>query len=319
MLLRIATWGLILLATSIVSAQDTSKTSNPPVPHPTNACPAQNGPHVTDDTTRAKQQRLLQQKCAEMDRLQREITRLRASTGTVQQIVVKVQILEVSLSKIRDAGMDTVWFANGCASRAEIRKLLDSIAARKDVHLIAPVAQAESNASVRFVDWLGRNSMAKVLSEQTLVTVSGRPVSVHAGGEFPVPANGDSKTAVDFMTFGTEMKLLASALGDNQVRLEVNARVSTLDYQRAIDMSGARIPGLRVRQFNTGLELSFGETAVLTGLVEQRTEARQNESPQIEDAVVDVGLMVVVTPERVSLIETPAVNANRDTNRSIKK
>jgi pilus assembly protein CpaC len=251
-----------------------------------------------------------------MDRLQREIMRLRAATGTAEQILVNVQMLEVSLTKLRDMGMDPVWFANGCVSGAEIQKVVDSFVGRADTPLVAPVIEAESTGGVRFVEWLRRNGLAKVLSEPTLVAVSGRPASVHVGGEFPVPAKGDSKAAVDFRTFGTELKVLALALGNNQVRLEVNTRVSEVDYKRAIEINGIRIPGLNVRQCDTGFELSFGQTAVLTGLVGQRTEAHPNDGGQIEDVVVDVGLMVVVTPERVPPIEAPAASANRDLDRS---
>src|SRR5438270_3059521 len=43
---------------------------------------------------------LLKQKLSELERLQREIRQLRAETGTGSQIVVRVQMLEVSLSKL---------------------------------------------------------------------------------------------------------------------------------------------------------------------------------------------------------------------------
>ena len=135
-----------------------------------------------------------------------------------------------------------------------------------------------------------------------------------------MPANNDSKAVVDFRKFGTELDVLALSLGDNQVRLEVNTRVSVVDYNHAIEINGVRIPGLKVRQCDMGVELSFGQTAVLmTGLVDQRTEARQDEGGQIEDMLVDVGLMVVVTPELVPPIEVPVASANCKTNSSIRK
>jgi pilus assembly protein CpaC len=252
-----------------------------------------------------------------MDRLQRDIIRLRAATGTAQQVLVKVQMIEVSLTHLQRMGMDTEWFANGYVSGPEIRKLLDEIGARAETPLAEPVTTAEPSDSWLFVDWLKRSSLAKVLSEPTLVTVSGRPASVHVGGEFPLPANDDTKTAVGFRTFGTELEVQALALGDNQVRLEVNTRVSAVDYSRAIEIDGVRIPGLKVRRCDTGVELSFGQTAVLTGLVEQRTEAHQDDGGQMEDVIVDVGLMVVVTPELVPPIEVPVASANRETDRSI--
>jgi Flp pilus assembly secretin CpaC len=332
MLLHILTLGTVLLAMQTVSAEDTPASSHPSIPHQPNACPTQDPPHpsgdildttvsgyMSKDATCDEQQLLLQQKCAELDRLQREVKQLRAATGTAQQILVKVQMLEVSLTKLRNMGMDTDWFANGYIYEAKIRQLLDATGGRADKPMAEPVAKAESNDSLRFVDWLKQNNLAKVLSEPTLVTVSGRAASVSVGGEFPVPAINDSKTAVDFRNFGTELNLLALALGDNQVHLEVNTRVSAVDYNHAIEISGARIPGLKVRQCDTGFELSFGQTAMLTGLVEQRTEAHQVDGGRTKEVLVDVGLMVVVTPELVPPLEVPAASANRDNNRAKKK
>ena len=332
MLLRIVTLGSILLATQTVSADDTPASSSPSIPHQTNTCPAQDAPHpsgvqsgttvsdrVTNVATRHEQQLLLQQKCVELDRLQREVIQLRAATGTAQQMLVKVQMLEVSLTKLRDMGADTEWFANGFVSGAKIRQLLDATGGRADTPISEPVAKVVSNDSLRYLDWLKRNNLAKVLCDPTLAIVSGRSASLNVGGEFPVPANNDSKAAVDFKNFGTEIELLALALGDNQVELEINARVSEIDYNHAIEINGTRVPRLKVRQCDTGCELSFGQTAMLTGLVEQRTEVHQVDGGRTKEIRVNVGLMVVVTPELVRPLESPAASANRDINRDIRK
>ena len=90
-----------------------------------------------------------------------------------------------------------------------------------------------------------------------------------------MPATDDTKAAVEFQTFGTELEVQALPLGNNQVRLEINTRVSEVDEGHAIEMNGVRIPGLKVRHCNATVELPFGQTAVLTGLlssVAQQTE-----------------------------------------------
>ncbi len=296
MFLRIIALGLIALATPIVSAEDTA--------------PASVGGHATDAATRDEQQRLLQQKCAEMDRLQREIARLRAASGTAQQIIVKVQMMEVSLTKLRQMGVDTEWFANGDVGRQSIRKLLDELGGSEETPVGKSVNKAERNDILLFVDGLRKNGLAKVLTEPSLVAVAGQPASVHSGGKFPLPTNDETKSAVEFHTFGTELEVEALPIGDNQVRLAVNARVSEVDASRAIEVNGVRIPGLKVRHCNTAVELPFGQTAMLTGLLERRTEARQMEDGQTEDVVVDMGLILVVTPERVTPTEMPKDNGN---------
>src|SRR4029078_4443318 len=87
----------------------------------------------------------------------------------------------------------------------------------------------EPNGILRFMDALKQNNVAKLLAEPTVVVVSGRPGSFNVGGEFPIPAKDGSKAAVEFRKFGTQLDLVALALGDNLVRLEVRTRVSEID------------------------------------------------------------------------------------------
>jgi hypothetical protein len=104
---------------------------------------------------------------------------------------------------------------------------------------------------------------------------------------------------------------MAEAVGDNRVRLEVNANVSALDQNHAIEIHGVSIPGLKVRQCDTGCELSFGETVVITGHVEKRVEAIQGQDGEVKEVTVDIGYMVVVTPEIAQPIESSVAGAMR--------
>ena len=64
-------------------------------------------PYVASRTTTAtanKTRSLLNRKIAERDQLQREISELRAATKTPSQISVRVEMLEVNLTKARRAG-----------------------------------------------------------------------------------------------------------------------------------------------------------------------------------------------------------------------
>jgi pilus assembly protein CpaC len=246
----------------------------------------------------AEAQLLLQQKCAELDRLQQEIGQLRAKTGTPQQILVKVQMLEVGLTKMRDFGINTEWFANAqlVMDPADLRQVLDSAGAYTQ--------SATDDANVKnlsdglqFVDWLRKNNYAKTLADPTLVVVSGKPASLHVGGEFPMPPANAPNAAINFRQFGTQLNVEASAVGDNRVSLNIKARVSDLDNSNAIEMNGIRVPGLRVREFDSGSELPFGQSIMMTGLVQKRIEAIERADGEVVENTVDVGFMVVVTPE----------------------
>lgn len=282
---------LLLFATHSVSA---------------NESPVASGP----SSAPAEQQRLLQQKCAELDQLQAEIKKLRDATGTPQQILVKIQMLEVGLTKMRDHGISTEWFSNNnLMSHAEIQKVFDS--ARAYTQSETDDSQAENSTDgLQFVNWLREQNLAKPLADPNIVVISGKPASLHIGGEFPVPDTNESKTSVGFRQFGTQLNVEALAVGDNRVRLDVKARVSELDDSYAIDMNGVRVPGLRVRECNTGSELSFGESIMLTGLVQRRVEAIERADGQVVENAVDVGLIVVITPELIQPANEPVAKVS---------
>jgi Flp pilus assembly secretin CpaC len=100
--------------------------------------------------------------------------------------------------------------------------------------------------------------------------------------------------------------------------LELFVKVSRIDESQAVEINGESIPGLNVRQFDTASELTFGQTAVVMGLVEKRTECLSVEG-QVKDVAVDVGLMVVVTPELFQPRAEAAASANRDIDSALKR
>ncbi len=264
-------------------------------------------------------QQLLKQKSAELDQLQREVQQLREVTGTEQQIVVKVQMLEVGLSRLRNRGLDTAWFADGFISQAKMQQSLETAGQLAYIAPSESVAEAKSNENLRFVEWLKQKDFAKVLADPTVTVVSGKSATLFVGNEFPLPTGERSSAAVNFRSVGTELHLNAEALGDNRVRLDVDTSVSSIDQGRAIEINKVIVPGLKVCRCDTGCELAFGETLVLTGHVEKRLEALQGNNGEIKEVTVDIGYMVVVTPEIAKPIEGPVVGAKRNGSQTIRK
>jgi hypothetical protein len=253
-------------------------------------------------------QALLRQKLVERDALQREIDELSAATESWQQIVVRVKVMEVNLTKMRKQGVD---FATSLAPFARDETLADgsrwNTAYSKTA---APVGHGQApcgagtcqnhSAATSFWDMLEQNNIARVMAEPTLAVVSGRAASFEVGGELPIPAGQGSAGACQFISFGTKLDVLASALGGNKVRLEVRPKISEVCDDRAMvaDDNGNRIPSLRVTQCDTACELEFGETAALTGLVTRRVEACKTDKG-LKEEPQDVMLLVVVTPDAV--------------------
>jgi len=161
--------------------------------------------------------------------------------------------------------------------------------------------ECESQNLAAMLETLEANNVAKVLAAPTLVTVSGRPASFHVGGTLPIPAGPGSTSACDFMDFGASLDVLAVVLGANRVRLEVRPEISNVCHERSLEVAGGRIPAREVTCVDTACELEYGQSTVLTGLVQRRVEAVETEDG-VHEQVNDVMLVVVVTPEAVESV-----------------
>lgn len=217
-------------------------------------------------------------------RRQAETKQLDAGEGTNRQIVVSIEMLEVSRTKLRRMGADVP---------------------------DAPSKTANTKAVTAYTQWLKENRIAKVLAEPNLVVTSGRPGSFFVGGEIPLPSRGDSKKAVEFLKFGTEVDLLATAIGKEQVRMDLRIKVSELDESHAIEIDGTRIPGLTVRQCGLALSVACGETGMIEGPVATRTETVKTSDGQMKDQENEVLLLVAVTPEFVDAITPPESDTSK--------
>jgi Flp pilus assembly secretin CpaC len=211
---------------------------------------------------------LLRQKLAELNCLQSEIDELRAATGTPQAILAKIKVTEVSRTKLRDLGVE-----------------LDDLL-------------ADGSISKEQLDWLKNNNVAKVLSEPNIAVTCGRPASFIVGGEVPMPTIPGSPQAAEFKRFGTEIDLLATAKGENCIRLEVRARVSEIDDEHAIEVVGKRVPGFSVRQVDSAIDVELGKTAAISDSVQRRQEAIKVGN-KVMNTESETELVFLVTPEAI--------------------
>src|SRR5262249_52029291 len=130
-----------------------------------------------------------------------------------------------------------------------------------------------SNTFIGMIEALKQDDILKVLAEPTLTTVSGRPANCNVGGEVAYPQpTGFGNISVAFRPFGTQIDFVPIVLGNGGVRLEVKPRVSEVDQTLGTTINGTSVPGFRVREADTGVELKFGQTLAIAGLLSQTTE-----------------------------------------------
>ena len=283
-------------------------------------------------------QRRLDEKRCQHDALAKEIAKLRRPSASQQQVLVRTQIMELSLTKLRDAdfqfeGIDTQELSKSgiaaviAAASPSSPKLSTSLHPRSGTvgaghnEQVAYGILDKGNRVQALIAALRETGALKILAEPDLVTVSGRPASFNVGGEFPIPAPAGSDAGVTFRKFGTQIDLVALVLGDERIRLEIRPRISELDEASAVEIDGHRIPGLRVREVSTGCELENGQSLVLAGLIQQRKVADKappsnlatdEEEPAKEPQTERVELIVVVTPHLVKSLHPSTTDRTAD-------
>jgi len=229
-----------------------------------------------------------------LDRLQAEVDRLRRLTGTAPQVLVQVRVMEFSRTKLRALGFDLAKIeggepAGGAADRnagAYRLRVID------DARPLLGVLEA-----------MREDKLLRVLAEPTLAAVSGQPAVYNVGGEFPVPSPTKAGgMAVEYKQYGTRVDLTATVLGQRTIRLRVRARHSEIDSRRSVDNGGVAVPGLRVRDVDTGTEMQSGQTLVISGITQSRTETVRRK-PAVVAALPGVGDLLARTEEKHDEVE----------------
>lgn len=219
---------------------------------------------------------VLRQKEADIAQLQQEVNKLRAETGAEQQILVRVQVMEVSLTKMEKMGLSTASVTSGYANM--------------------PAADA-----TQLVRTLSESRLGKMMSEPTVVALDGQPASVHIGGDMPYPAPSGAKGAVDLRPIGTQLDVVPQTLGDNRVRVDLRVRISNTNSGQMIDINGSHVPLLGVKQINTKVEAAIGTSVILTGMNETRVErvkiGKSGGGTKTVDEENRIGTIIIVTPE----------------------
>jgi len=273
------------------------------------------------------QSRLDEKRC-QHDALAREIAKLRRPSASQQQVLVRTQIMELSLTKLSDAdfqfeGIDTqeliksgigsviASFSSSSAELSTIPHPRSGTLGAGHHEQVAYEIFDEGNRVQALIAALRKTGALNILAEPDLVTVSGRPASFNVGGEFPVPAPAGSESSVTFRKFGTQLELLPLVMSGQRIRLEIRSRISELDEASAVEIGGRRIPGLRVREVSTCCELENGQSLVLAGLIQLRKVAEKSPAansgadaaePAKEPPTERVELIVVVTPHLVEAL-----------------
>lgn len=227
----------------------------------------------------------------------------------VQQVALRVKIAELNRTKARRYGVDlNMSFADG---NVLLQSMLNASAGS-----MATILGAFDGDRINFgVHYLEQEGVIRLLSEPTLVTLSGRPASFVAGGEFAVPTTvgvgGAAAVTTDFRSFGAIITFLPVVIDKDRVRLQVSPEFSQVNRQLSVN----NIPGLSSRAVTTTVEMREGQTLAIAGLLDDSMNASLSGNVPFLYRVFglrnlnrsETELIILVTPELVQPMEPEEV------------
>lgn len=114
---------------------------------------------------------------------------------------------------------------------------------------------------------------ARILSEPTIVTISGERASMLAGGEIPILQSiataGTAQQSVSFEPFGLRLNMIPVLMENGSVNIEVSPEERIPSFQFGLNLAGSTttIPGFTTRKSQTIVEMKPGQELFISGLI----------------------------------------------------
>ncbi|MGA0606501.1 type II and III secretion system protein family protein [Phenylobacterium sp. VNQ135] len=230
----------------------------------------------------------------------------RISVRASQQVVLEVRVLEASRSALQDAGIAgtiqnnsfSFMWGTGLIGGSTPNGLLRLSGGSGDTSIDIDIAALEEKGVVR------------TLARPNLVAIPGQKATFHAGGEFPYPVPQDRDTlSLEFRKYGVELAFTPVVQDNGLIRLEVEPKVSQLDFTNSLRILGLTVPGLIIRETKTTVELKGGESLAIGGLLQSEYTNALRQIPGVGNVPVlgalfrstrwkkaETELVVIVTP-----------------------
>ena len=265
-----------------------------------------------------------------------------------QQVQIKVVIAEVSNSALRNMGvsfgsfndqLSGALYKGGGTSSVDFSSTTDSVLNRGTgdikTHQVTQtnytIGETFSSAFQLALgssrnNWLGilnilkTQGLARSLATPTLVTMNGQKAEFQAGGEYPVPVQGESGVTIETQEYGVMLSFTPYIIDKNTITLEVSPEVSSLDYSVEVSSGGSTVPGLTTRKATTTLQLTSGQTFAMAGLMQENYYQTVHKVPFLGDmpfigsiftskehSISETELVVMVTPTIVRAMDQAQV------------
>jgi pilus assembly protein CpaC len=159
----------------------------------------------------------------------------------------------------------------GTTTRYSLTDALNVFAFRPEINLAATIKALQGQG------------VLQILAEPNLVTTNNKEATFLVGGEFPVPilqgGGNAGAVTVQFREFGIRLTFAPQMTPNKTLKVYVKPEVSSIDIANSVSFSGFRIPALSTRRIETNIELAAGQSFVIGGLIDDRTDESLSRIP----------------------------------------
>lgn len=192
------------------------------------------------------------------------------------QVSVRVRFAELNRNQLRRMGVDWTTIFN------DAQHVVSS-----SMGAVPVLSGVFSNGEITvLLDALATNGSSRIITDQNIVTLSGRGAAFLSGGEFAVPTtvgvNGVGAATTTFRGYGTSVIVVPTVVDNDLFRLQIVPEISKIDSGTTV----GGIPGLSVSRVQTQVELREGQTIVLGGLFGRKESASNTRIPLLGEIPV---------------------------------
>ncbi len=227
-----------------------------------------------------------------------------------EQVVTRVKVLEVFSGSDGQLGVDWQDFIN-------FREAPPSAPFKFGLPLRTSVLEAKINTLVN-------ERKGKLLAQPTLVSLNGKPAKFLVGGEFPVLIYERDRVNIQWKEYGVKLDLTAKVEGNNNIILNLQPEVSSIDRANSVILTGQTssgstvIPAFTSRKAETTLILRDNESIVIAGLLNNTEDTIDAKIPLLGDIPV-IGFLFKTREFRnvrteLVFIVTPSILKNTQIN-----
>jgi pilus assembly protein CpaC len=248
----------------------------------------------------------------------------RVEIGEAKQIKLEAKIIEMSRTKLKEAGINLLGIGSSATAGIFTAGSLSSYSAGRgsftDIEAISPFSDAFQlllgiGDISTVLSILENRGITKTLSSPSIITEDKKAAKLFVGGSIPIPVpqTGTNVVTIEWKDYGIKLDFVPNVTKKGAIALNVQAEAGDLSPNKGVMIGGTRVPAIDTRRVDSEVTLKEGEDLVIAGLMFSKDQNTIDSVPVLGDIPVigtffqkaydsreELELIVVLQPHFVS-------------------